>query len=1313
VSAGAQRGEIGKTAWLSQGFEELLASGNLDFDVIIVGSGYGGAIAAAELAGHRDQNDRRISVCVLERGREHLPGMFPSRLAEVPLHVRFSTETSLQPRGRRDGLFDIRIGPDVNAVLANGLGGGSLINAGVMEEPREAMLADWPHGVRKDLFQRYYRKAKDLLGGNGRISAHPKGSPMKLHAFQRLAPGRVREAAISIGLGGSADDDVVQIGECKRCGDCATGCNHDAKNSLDTSLLARAWKARARIFTGATVLRIERGEDAGSWQLHVAHTDDAMRKRQGAPAVLRTRKLILAAGTFGSTEILLRSQSDKLFFSPLLGRRFSSNGDSIAAIYNMDREVNALSDESLDPDHRGVGPTITGMLDLRGRWLRRDHVIQEIAVPGALRRAFEETVATANALHELARPDKSEHRSDGPAHDPCAVDGAAMRRTAAFVMMGDDGAGGRLTLVGGRRGDAGDGAIQVEWPELRDHPLFDSQVAALRRLARRAGRQARVLPNPLWKLLPDAMQFLADDRRGPLLTVHPLGGCPMGRDVSDGVVNHLGQVFDVSHPSGTEPLDGLFVLDGSIVRNALGINPALTIAALALRSIEELRAKWRLRPPALVRAPPVTRPRFRDVAPPSKTDGAEIVIMERMRGEARLRGRDGRDVPCVVELTLPFERQAIQGFVLPDLQPGQPPPPVPMARKLAARGGTLRVFRKARWDGWRRAGSVEADLERLAELEGDVSGTLELLHREPSEYKTRRCRALSAWWENRGRRDAWQALRWKDPGAAKGRRRLSLWKRISGALALASRAGEARRLDYDLHLDIVRASRGRTRLDLSAFVAGAPIRGFKRLTYERRANPWRQLMEMRLSDFPGWRAERPAVLSLDPKYLAEKGLPLFKIAAQNDQVSALADVASLLAYFLRLLLSIHIWSFRKPDTPRERRIERLPGALEGRLPQPEIDYVYLVGTPTAPPAMMRLTRYRPPNAKPVPVVMIHGYSASGTTFAHHAVRPNMAEYFTSRGREVWILDMRTSSGMPTATHPWAFEDAALADIPKAFEEICKRSGARTIDVFAHCMGAAMFTMAVLAPPDPAAPYAAQRGALPGRVRRAVLSQIAPAVVMSPANVFRGYAMRYLRHFLPLENYQFRMPPDAGLTDQLIDRLLATLPYPEEEFDIENPPLASRRTPFVGTRHRMDALYGRDFSLADRNGNPLLADTVLDYIDDLFGPLSIETVAQAINFARTGLITNQSGRNEYVLPMNMLRSWTFPTLSIHGEDNGLADVATLGRFRRMFKEEAGIDIEIKPFRGFGHQDCLIGKRAEEVFAEVFRFLDDRADAQTAL
>jgi len=151
------------SAWISQGFEALLYEiGRLSekdrlrkappvyYDVVIVGSGYGGAIAAAQLAGST-HNGKRISLCVLERGKEYLPGMFPSRMADLPGHIRFSTPNASGPRGIREGLFDFRIGPDVCALVANGLGGGSLINAGVMAQPPDGVFTSrWPQAFRDE-----------------------------------------------------------------------------------------------------------------------------------------------------------------------------------------------------------------------------------------------------------------------------------------------------------------------------------------------------------------------------------------------------------------------------------------------------------------------------------------------------------------------------------------------------------------------------------------------------------------------------------------------------------------------------------------------------------------------------------------------------------------------------------------------------------------------------------------------------------------------------------------------------------------------------------------------------------------------------------------------------------------------------------------------------------------------------------------------------------------------------------------------------------------------------------------------------------
>ena len=1354
-----------RTAWISHGLEELIHGLDrdperpqaVDFDVVIVGSGYGGAIAAAHLAGctkkdDTGQDDKPVTVCVLERGKEYLPGMFPARLADLAAHVRYGTEGNPCPRGEREGLFDVRVGSDVSAVVANGLGGGSLINAGVVEEPAATVFArDWPGEISTALpNSRYFAEARKLLGAvvtNGgkeernTIKLHPKGLPAKYEALRQLScdasgrPGDFNATAITVAMTDRESSAGVALHECQRCGDCATGCNHGAKDSLDVNLLVTAARAGATIYTGATVLKIAQTQPAvpgaphpldDTWTLDVVHTAASLRVRQGPPLRLIARKVVLAAGTFGSTEILLRSQGEELQFSAWLGRRFSTNGDMIAVAYDQNingpgqqGEVNAVADESVPPGKRAVGPTITGFIDLRAS-SKPGMVIEELAVPGPLRRLFEETVTTSHLLYGLANPDADDHDPDGPPHDPCAVRRSAVRSSSMLAVMGDDGAGGALELIGGDGENDGDGAIRVRWPEVRQQELFEDQIETLRRLGLESGTRGAVLPNPLWQLLPDDMQFLFDNKRGPLLTVHPLGGCPMGKNVDEGAVDHLGRVFDGSKAKSTLP--GLVVLDGSIVPVALGINPSLTIAALALYAVEGLRRDWEYTWAGTAKPVSVRRPVFHDMPDPAKPRRTEVEFVERMSGPAALQAKGGGTIQCVVELTMKFQRLPLADLILPG-DDGV----VPMKRTLhvdegdTERKSELRVFRKDAWDEWRQRAGPEAELERMAIFRAPVSGRLDLLHREASTGKERQCRALRAWFRNRGLRDVVQEVLQrlrsdeplpKDLGGFLRRR----WRELK---ALASHAGEVRLFEYTLAVGTPVAVGDDTSLDMGAFERSHAIAGRKRLTYGRRANPWWQLQRMTLDTFPGLAAaDTMPVLELDTTYLAQERVALMRIVAHQDEPSAIADLASFAGYFIRLLLTLHVWCFRRPDPALPREPQRLPGMVYG-LPAPEINELSVDVMSDGRPVRVRLTRYkRPSSREQPPVVMIHGYSASGTTFAHHAVDPNLARYFWKRKRDVWILDLRTSSGMPTARYPWAFEDAALADIPAALDFIYRETGKNKVDVFAHCMGAAMFSMALLAPPEPGDRFFRERAELPTWIRRIVLSQIGPVVVFSPANIFRAYLMSYLRHFLPLANYEFRVSPDPSLTDQLIDRFLATLPYPDEEFDIENPFWPPwRSTPFVGTRHRMDALYGRDFSLANIDGR------VLEYIDDLFGPLSIDTVAQAINFARLEVVTNQAGRNEYVSRDNFLTRWVrnppgigdvdnglaevrrvgIATLSIHGAENGLADVATLTRMDTLLRKNLGLDFEKYRVEGCGHQDCLIGRDAGRVFAKVFDFL----------
>jgi hypothetical protein len=519
--------------------------------------------------------------------------------------------------------------------------------------------------------------------------------------------------------------------------------------------------------------------------------------------------------------------------------------------------------------------------------------------------------------------------------------------------------------------------------------------------------------------------------------------------------------------------------------------------------------------------------------------------------------------------------------------------------------------------------------------------------------------------------------------------------RFRELFAVASHGGEVRLLEYALTLKDGKPGASPV-IDVGAFDRQHEVHGCKRLTYGRKSNPWRQLGTLYLDRFPGLVADTTPVLELDLTYLTQQLVPLMRIVKHEDEPSAIADLGGLVGYFLRLLIMVHVWSFRKPDPADPGEPQRLPGVLLG-LPPPEITEFVVAYQPDGRPVKARLTRYARPTSNMAPLLMIPGYSASGTTYAHPALDPHAAGFFWDRGRDVWILDMRTSCGMPTARLPWTFEETALADIPKAIDYIWHERGQCPIDVFAHCMGSVMFSMAMLAPPEEGDTYFREREALPQRVNRIVLSQIGPVVVFTPDNVFRAYVMSYLSAFLPLANYEFRVGPAPSLADQLIDRALASMPYPEREFGIENPRWPCARTPWVGSRHRMDALYGRDFNVEN-------VSEVLDAIDDLFGPLSTDTVSQAIHFARLGVITNRAGRNVFVTRENLLERWKgHATLSIHGEENGLYDVATLARMNKLFKEDLDLDYTPLSFPGIGHQDSLIGKRAGEVFARVEMFL----------
>lgn len=1341
------------SSWISQGLETVVTQlgsdpDAFDYDVVIVGSGYGGSIAASQLAGLQHQG-RPLKVCVLERGKEYLPGMFPSRLADLAGHTRFSTPASAHPGGNRDGLFDIRINPNLNTVIANGLGGGSLINAGVMIEPKDSIFDErWPksfqNGANNPLFDGIYSETLSMLGardnkGLNTISrhAHHQRQPVSKHSQLQLlatdantpvAHAPFTDAAITVAMEDKTNSGGVELSACNLCGDCATGCNHNAKDSLDTNLLVQAQNKGAQLITGAAVLKIHphsTNEDQQGWQLDVAHTKNKLRKRQGKPYRITAQRVILAAGSYGSTEILLRSHSASFPLSKKLGSHFSSNGDMLATIFDQNNIVNAVASENDQPHQRHVGPTITGAIDLR------DHpqqlLIEEMAVPGALRRVYEEMVTTTNTLAQLMNADTDDHSYGQPDQDPYSVDPKKIQRTAILAIMGDDGSNGALELVVDNESDEleGDGALRVQWSGLSEHPLFPRQIEALSNLIEQSGSGGHAQGNPVWNPLPDAMAaFLGEGGKGPQLTVHPLGGCGMGDTRTQGVVNEFGQVFDASdNSSQTAVHEGLAVLDGAMIPTALGANPALTIAAVSLRAVRHLQQQWQYTSAASDTPEnshqPALRPVFSDKSQVAKVKPTRVEITERIGGRVILTDVNQQPIDCVVDITLRFKPKPVLDFVHDKKRVMD----VNNEQQVDEPISQLRIFERARWQQLLQAGASDQEFDQAAIMVTPVRGTMEIMGREATTYKQRLSSSICSWTKNRGLRDIYQSLeeklaqfllhpKIKNKQNSDEAALTKLKRKISEIKALASRAGEIRTFDYQLSMDRPANGWPKQLAGFDSDKTSLPVIGHKHISYTNACNPMRQFEDMHLNIFPGLREikEQPnqqaAFLRFDSRFITHYKKPLIRVVGQQDQMTALADLGAFFAYFTRVLISIHLWSFRKPDEQLPGPPQRLPGRIRG-IAKPQITELCVdktgVGLAVDLPVNVRLTRYAQPNSSQPPIVMIHGYSASGNTFTHGSINPNMARYFWKQGRDVWVLDMRTSSGMPTAMLPWSFEDVAHADIPVAVDHICRTTGKEKVDIIAHCMGSAMFSMAVLSPPNTTAPYFQERSKLPQRINKAVLSQVGPRVVFSPENIFRAYGLSYLQPLMPYLFYQFKRSDVPNPAEQLLDRLLSALPYPDGEFQLENPILPWAKTRYVGTRHRMDALYGRTFSLAN------LSKKTLNKIDDIFGPLNMETLSQVIRFALHERVTNKNGENEFVTNERLKRFWNFPTLSVHGDENGLSDISTLGRMEATMKA-AGRDYQTEIFKGFGHQDSLIGKGVRKNFDKINSFLTQSTSNQ---
>jgi len=575
---------------------------DFDADVVVIGSGFGGSVAALRFAeaGHR--------VLVLERGDEVTRKTFEPDL-----------DMFWDPPRQRFGMNQLRrSGRNVVTWTGSAVGGGSNVYAATLK--RVCEFDGFPSAIREDDLAPYYTIVEDMLGATEYPSYPPysdvAATQLLLRADARLererpdlveGAGRIR-LGISFAPPGGHPGQVFtnRFGVTQRYADprdqSILGGDIGSKNSLDRNYLVEARRQGVRIESMCEADRI-RSLPGGGWEIEVSRLRRAdgwaqkLRRRWSwrpppplaTPERVTGRVLVVAAGSLGSTELLLRNRElhgtlDRI--NEHLGERYTTNGDSYtlllearglalgwlgtlimsAGLVKRKRLVALLgaalatagsmrARKAYDPD---LGPTNSDYI----RFVGVDGQIQGVYIEGG-RYPNPIRWVIAAALGAIGGYRPTRYPLIALVTDIAGIFVPPLNIVARslpipLLTMGRDDAVGRIHLDK-------DGRAEIEI-NLRQNDHFYSYGEMLGRLVADAAG-ARWMPNPVlrWLRIIDVP--------------HNLGGVPMGEGPAEGVVDDVGRVFGV---------EDLVVLDGSIIPRSLGPNPSLTIAALAERAMPTL-----------------------------------------------------------------------------------------------------------------------------------------------------------------------------------------------------------------------------------------------------------------------------------------------------------------------------------------------------------------------------------------------------------------------------------------------------------------------------------------------------------------------------------------------------------------------------------------------------------------------------------------------------------------------------------------------------------------------------------------------------
>ncbi|MFF9348120.1 GMC oxidoreductase [Streptomyces sp. NPDC014734] len=530
-----------------------------DYDVLVVGSGFGGAVSALRLT------EKGYRVGVLEAGRRFTAGSLPKNSWDLRNYL-------WAPALGLYGIQRVHLLGNVMVLAGAGVGGGSLNYANTLyvppapffEDRQWASITDWQDELRP-----YYDQAKRMLG----VRLNPTTTPSDVHlkaAAQAMGVGDTFHLApVGVFFGDGEDADGSARAEpggtvsdpyfggagparraCTECGECMTGCRHGAKNTLNENYLHLAERAGAVIHPMTSVVAIT-DHPEGGYRVVTVPTD---RRRKTGPTRLRARQVVVAAGTYG-TQSLLHTMKDRGLLPRIpdrLGALTRTNSEALVGSQTTDRRYRRKHGTARADFTRGVAITSsihpdenTHIEPVRyGKGSNAMGALSILQVPYGGRRVL-------GWLGNVAR------------HPTLALRSLSNRRWSERTIIGLVMQSLDNSLTTYRKpGGIGKGLLTARQGHGAPNP---TQIEEATRSATLLAEEINGFPGSN-----------VGELMGTPLTAHFLGGCPIGASAQDGVIDPYHRLY--GHP-------GISVVDGSAVSANLGVNPSLTITAQAERAM--------------------------------------------------------------------------------------------------------------------------------------------------------------------------------------------------------------------------------------------------------------------------------------------------------------------------------------------------------------------------------------------------------------------------------------------------------------------------------------------------------------------------------------------------------------------------------------------------------------------------------------------------------------------------------------------------------------------------------------------------------